>query len=76
MLLLILMITGCCAGSTGGGLKIIRILIMFKMIKAECRNMLNPRAVNQIKINGKPVSPAVVKGVSACCAVYGFPECQ
>ena len=70
MLLLILMITGCCAGSTGGGLKIIRILIMFKMIKAECRNMLNPRTVNQIKINGKPVSPAVVTGVSACCAVY------
>lgn len=70
MLLLFLMITGACAGSTGGGIKIIRVVMLSKMIKTECRNLLNPREVHQIKINGKAVQPAVVRGSATFFIIY------
>lgn len=70
MLLLFLMITGACAGSTGGGIKIIRVIMLSKMIKTECKNLLNPREVHQIKINGKAVQPAVVRGSATFFIIY------
>lgn len=70
MLLLFLMITGACAGSTGGGIKIIRVVMLSKMIKTECKNLLNPREVHQIKINGKAVQPAVVRGSATFFIIY------
>lgn len=70
MLLLFLMITGACAGSTGGGIKIIRVVMLSKMIKIECKNLLNPREVHQIKINGKAVQPAVVRGSATFFIIY------
>ena len=70
MLLLFLMITGACAGSTGGGVKIIRIIMLSKMMKTECKNLLNPREVHQIKINGKAVQPAVVRGSATFFIIY------
>lgn len=70
MLLLFLMITGACAGSTGGGIKIIRVVMLSKMIKTECKNLLNPREVHQIKINEKAVQPAVVRGSATFFIIY------
>lgn len=70
MILLFFMITGCCAGSTGGGFKLARIMILYKFLRHECRNMLNPRTVNQVKVNGKAVPQNVIRGVVACLVIY------
>jgi len=70
IILMLLMLTGCCAGSTGGGLKLARVLILSKILKNERKNMLNPRTVNQVKMNGKPVPLTVQRGVMACFIIY------
>ena len=54
-ILFTLMFIGGCAGSTAGGLKVSRILLMFKMIKNELRHMLHPRSVSSIKFEGKSI---------------------
>ena len=68
--LFILMFLGGCAGSTAGGIKISRLLILLKQIKAELRYMLHPRSVNTIKLDGKPTDNAMLKGVSIYFALY------
>lgn len=70
MILLFLMLTGCCAGSTGGGIKLARVLILSKILKNERKNMLNSRTVNQVKINGKVVPVKVQSGVVASFIIY------
>lgn len=53
IILILLMFIGATAGSTGGGLKCIRILILFKVVKRELTKIIHPRAVNVITFNGK-----------------------
>lgn len=64
-LLILLMFVGSCAGSTGGGMKVSRILILFKTGVKELKYIVNPRAVATVKIDGKPVENDVVRGVSS-----------
>lgn len=64
-LLTLLMFVGSCAGSTGGGMKVSRILILFKTGIKELKYIVNPRAVAIVKIDGKPVENDVVRGVSS-----------
>lgn len=54
-ILLIVFFTGACAGSTGGGIKISRIIMSLKMLFAESRKLAHPRAVTNIKFEGKIV---------------------
>ncbi len=61
--LLVLMVIGACAGSTGGGMKVSRILILFKSVKQELRKMLHPKSVTIVKVNGKKVGNEVVHNV-------------
>ena len=61
-LLLILMFIGSCAGSTGGGMKVSRIIILFKTGIKELKYIANPRAVASVKMDGKPVEKDVVRG--------------
>ncbi len=70
MILLILMFVGGCAGSTGGGLKVMRILIMCKTALREIRCVLNPRSVVTIKCDGKAIDKEVVRGVSYYFVVF------
>lgn len=58
--ILILMLIGSCAGSTGGGMKCSRILILLKNLRREVRRMRHPRAVTVIKMDGKPIPETVV----------------
>ena len=51
-MLVLLMFIGACAGSTGGGLKVSRILILFKATHAELRRLLKPRSYNAVTLNG------------------------
>ena len=69
-ILLILMFIGACAGSTGGGLKVSRVMILFKLIFRQLRQMLHPRSVNSVKLEGKPVDSATLNSVATYFAVY------
>ena len=55
MLLMVLMLVGACAGSTGGGMKVSRLIIMMKSAKREISRMLHPRSVYTLKFEGKPL---------------------
>ena len=69
-ILVILMIFGACAGSTGGGIKSIRVLILFKEAKRNIRKMLRPRSVSAIHVDGAKVDDEVVHGVHDYLTVY------
>ena len=72
IILVFLMLIGACAGSTGGGLKISRLVILVKMVQREVRLLLHPRTVKVMTIDGKAVSNDTVRGVSAYFLTYVF----
>lgn len=63
-ILLMLMFVGSCAGSTGGGMKVSRIIIIVKTGIRELKYIISPRVVASIKIDGKPVEKDVIRGAS------------
>ena len=69
-LLVILMLIGGSAGSTAGGMKVIRILVMFKLIRREISKIFHPRAVLPIKNDGRMVPNEVVAGIYSFIALY------
>lgn len=64
-LLVIVLMIGGCAGSTAGGIKVSRILILFKGMARELRTIVHPRQVKKISIDGKPVDREVIRSVNA-----------
>ena len=64
VILVMLMFIGACAGSTGGGIKISRILIMLKTVRKELRQLLHPRSIKKIQIDGKSVEHEVVRSTN------------
>ncbi|MCK5711295.1 MAG: potassium transporter [Hyphomicrobiaceae bacterium] len=62
-LLLILMAIGGCAGSTGGGIKVMRVFILLRHAKYEMKKMLHPRAVYTLWFNDRALSPALLTNV-------------
>jgi trk system potassium uptake protein TrkH len=70
MLLLLLMFFGGCAGSTGGAMKQIRVLILSKYCGREMLRTLHPKAVVPIKVGGKPVSDDVLRNIMAFSFIY------
>ena len=68
--LLLLMIVGACAGSTGGGMKVSRILILLKSIKREIKRLLHPKSVNIVKVNHKKVKEETLQGVYVYLIAY------
>ena len=69
-LLLLLMITGACAGSTAGGYKMARVLLAFKSLRRNIRQVLNPRKVEVVRVNGKVVDETVLDNANAYLAAY------
>ncbi len=69
-ILLMLMFVGACAGSTGGGIKVSRIMILIKSVGKELLLFLHPNAVKKIKIDGKPVAHEVVRSTNIFIVVY------
>ena len=69
-LLVILMFIGASAGSTGGGIKVVRIQMLFKTMVREIRHTIHPKSVNTLKMDGRPVSESVISGVLAFFAAY------
>ncbi|WBW50130.1 TrkH family potassium uptake protein [Peptoniphilus equinus] len=69
-ILLMLFLFGSCAGSTAGGLKIIRVLIMGKIMNREVKKVIHPKAMIPIKVNGKIINDEVTLGVAAFFGMY------
>lgn len=69
-ILLSLMIIGACAGSTGGGVKVSRVLITFKYIKSEIKKVIHPRSISNITMDEKLIDDTMTKNVSAYLLIY------
>lgn len=70
--LLAIMFIGACAGSTGGGIKVCRFVVLLKSIGQELKKILHPNAVTVIKLNGKRVSQDTLRGINVYFAAYVF----
>ena len=69
-ILLILMFLGACAGSTGGGLKVSRAILLVKMARRELKRMIHPRSVGTVQFEGKRVSDATLNSVCMYFVLY------
>ncbi len=69
-LLVILMFIGGCAGSTAGGIKVSRVMLILRMVRRDLKRMLHPRSVGVVKMDGKRVDEETLTGVSSYLAVY------
>ncbi len=63
-ILVLLMFIGACAGSTGGGIKVSRFVVLFKTIIKELNSYIHPKSIKKIKIDGKPVEHEVVRAIN------------
>ncbi len=70
LLLLVLFFVGGCSGSTGGGIKAVRILMMLKVALTELKRLVHPHAVIQTKMSGTPVPVRVINSVAGFIALY------
>lgn len=70
LLLMMLMFVGCSAGSTGGGIKVTRIVLYFKQLVRDFGQMLRPNKVINVRMNGRAVEGHVMKGVNSYLVAY------
>jgi len=69
-ILLCLMVTGACAGSTAGGIKVGRVILLFKTLARNIRQMITPQRVQTIRTSGRVISEKVVENTNAYLAAY------
>ena len=69
-IILMLMVVGASAGSTGGGLKVARVLLLFKTLRRNIRQVLNPQKVQVVRNNGKVVDEKILNNTDAYLAAY------
>ncbi len=70
MIIVTLMIVGACAGSTGGGVKVMRVVILFKAIAREIRKIIHPRAVNIVRVDGQALGEDVLASCMQFFSAY------
>ena len=68
--LVLLMFIGACAGSTGGGLKVSRLMILIKTIFKELTSYLHPKSIVKIKMDDKPIEHEVVRSANVYFITY------
>ena len=69
-ILVILMFIGACAGSTGGGIKVSRIIILVKSITKELNQFVHPKSVRKIQFDGRPLSHDTLRSVNVFMSAY------
>lgn len=69
-ILVALMFIGACAGSTGGGFKVSRMIILFKSLRNEMQRVVHPHSVKVLRVDGKVQSESLVRNVSMYLVVY------
>ncbi len=72
VVLLLLMIAGACAGSTGGGIKTSRIIISVKSAWQELRHLIHPRTVTRVRLDGRPVEEETRSTVGSFLTLYAL----
>lgn len=70
IIIFLLMFTGGCAGSTGGGIKIVRIVLLFKNSKLELKRLIHPQALIPVRLNRKSISQGIIFNVLAFFLLY------
>ena len=68
--LVLLMFCGACAGSTGGGIKVSRIVVFFKSAVKEVGSFIRPRSVKRIKVEGRPVEHEAIRSINVYLTTY------
>ena len=68
--LVLLMFIGGCAGSTAGGMKVARIMLLFKSSVREMVHLIRPRAIMHVKLSGKPVSEDIITNTLGFIVIY------
>ena len=69
-ILVVLMVIGACAGSTGGGLKCIRLRLIIKDLRSNLREMIRPGRIYPVRSNGRPVSQSVLTALRTYLSAY------
>lgn len=69
-MIVLVMFIGACAGSTGGGFKVSRLVILVKSMAKELQTMVHPRQVKKIKIDSQPIEHEVVRAVNVYMVAY------
>lgn len=69
-ILVLLMLIGACAGSTGGGFKVSRVVILVKSIVREMNSYIHPKSVRKVKFDGAPVEQELLHSIQVYLAVY------
>jgi trk system potassium uptake protein TrkH len=69
-IIMFLMIVGACAGSTGGGLKVARLLILLKSLRRNIAKVLHPNKIRMVRNNGQVIDKAVLDNTNAYLAAY------
>lgn len=69
-ILFLVMIIGACAGSTGGGLKVSRFVVLLKSIKNEMSAVVHPRSVKKTRLDGRSVSESVLHSIKVYFVIY------
>ena len=72
VLILMLMVCGACAGSTAGGYKVSRAIMLFKVVKGNLKHMLHPRSVDSVRFEGKTVEKETISNITAYLGIYCF----
>lgn len=72
LMLVCLMFIGGCAGSTGGSMKVIRIMIILKTILRELQKLIQPRAIIHVKVGGKTVDKETLSNIFAFTGIFIF----
>lgn len=70
MVLILVMFIGGCAGSTGGGMKVVRILILLKFSRNELFKALHPRAIKGVKLNNKTIPDEILSSIVSFTVIY------
>ncbi len=71
-IILVLLFIGSCAGSTAGGFKLSRVIMLFKSVKANLKHSLHPRSVDAVHFEGKKLDNETVTGVKSYLTIYIF----
>lgn len=74
-IILLLMFIGGCAGSTAGGFKVSRVLLLFKKIKREIQKLLHPRGVSVIRFEGKRIDETTMTSLGSYLGIYALFFC-
>ncbi len=70
IVILLLMFIGSCSSSTGGGIKVVRILVLARLAKNELKLSANPRAVRSVRLDGKVADSELIRSIMAYFIVY------